>query len=339
MNTNTKTARRAASLLLAGCLAASGASATGYPVLDISNLMSGIERLYATYEEISNTVTQIQNTYTQIERAVKQVQSFDWSNVADAAKKYANSWSDLGDMSAWELLTEKDKVLATKSRLQDLTGSVSDSINVYTNVVNKLDETTVDVNGKKFSPLGLLGVGKHGDGTALSLATNTVAASLQNSKDVVDAFTKEMTPAQKRAVQRRYGIDGDTPVLLEVLDSTIDGDADVVIAAGSDLGQQLANNWGASRRQAEAAMETLAREDESMSEQIQALTLSVQDSNHETNARLDTLIKGYGVELQQKRREKMIEAVKAEQEVENEDASNKDSLHSSSASVEANTAG
>ncbi|MCQ2584512.1 MAG: hypothetical protein MJ185_02885 [Treponema sp.] len=157
-------------------------SATGYPVFDISGWLTALDQLYSQYDMVMNTITTIENQYQQIQQAVERAKSIDWDNISfDGDFDIRNDIKDAN---------KRVNALLTQSR----------------RIKETLTLQSIDCgNGNRYSIADLCGLGENGKNfiTAIEDSGNFMTSTMVNS---IKAITEGLTPKQKEAIWRKYGI-------------------------------------------------------------------------------------------------------------------------------------
>jgi hypothetical protein len=155
------------------------ATAQGYPVLDVANLMQAINTLYATYDQITAAIEQVQNTYQQLQKQIEMVAAMDWNRVGET----------IADMDIYSV----EGILKLRYQIKDVTKLVNANMNLINNVEDTLTKKTIAFGGKKYTFGGLFGFGKSSGETTL----------FDLPKNVADWKAGEPRRYNKFPIQRR----------------------------------------------------------------------------------------------------------------------------------------
>lgn len=151
--------------------------AQGMTVFDPTNWISGLDRLYATYDEIQNSIKRIQQNYEAMQHAIEQAQSLDWENIEwDGDFDFRDELRQAG--------TQINKRLTIMRKAEDC----------FTKKVIKFGK-------QSFSYADLMTEeGWKGMGAAFE-------TSAENSyKNACDAWVGKLTDKQKATIIRKYGV-------------------------------------------------------------------------------------------------------------------------------------
>lgn len=199
--------RKIKAIIVIFALAFTGAKsfATGYPVLDVANLMQSIEAVYQYYQQIQNTIEQVQNTYTQIEQAAQQMASMNW----DDLKSLGDNFSGMGD-NPFEVIT------GVRNSAQDITKAVNKNMNKINALQDSLSKESISFGGMDVSMADLVGAGdpdKNIWGFTKNAWDYTVGTTDENGNKVPGAFDDaiagwegKLTYKQKQKLMKKYGM-------------------------------------------------------------------------------------------------------------------------------------
>lgn len=144
---------------------------------DPTNWISGLDRLYATYDEITNSLKQIEQNYQKMQHAIEEAKSLDWENI---------QWD--GDID-----------------FRDELSQVGSQVNKRLDIIRKAEDCfqkkVIKFGNQKFSYADLMTVeGWKGLG-------NAFATSADNSyKNAMEAWCGKLNDKQKSKIMRKYGI-------------------------------------------------------------------------------------------------------------------------------------
>ncbi|MBQ8678337.1 MAG: hypothetical protein IJ530_01075 [Treponema sp.] len=182
--------RRICALLLAlslvGSYCPTTVFATGYPVFDVSNWLSAIDRLYQMYDMVNNTITQIENQYKQIQHSLEVAKSIDWDNIRfDGDFDIRNDIKD-ANRRVNKLLTQARNIK------QAMTTPSINCGNVKYSIADLCGATSSDMWESRKNMLTAIQDYKY-------YMTNTMKSAVN---DVVEGLNDE----QQKAIWRKYGI-------------------------------------------------------------------------------------------------------------------------------------
>lgn len=265
--------RKMRAAFAAAALAALGggsALATGYPVLDISNLMNAIQQLYATYDEINTAIEQVQNTYQQLQKQIDSVRNMNW----DDLKGSFDNWDDSGGIQGvW------NNIGNFRTNLTNATSAINENMNLINDVKNTLNNKTVTMFGKKYSVGGLFGVGQYGQNNLLNLPASASDYVRETGSEIAAGYAGKLTYKQKEAVMKKWGLDPENYAYVKLVEEQANEGISQLVTKGSDeyytaeLTKAAANN--------EALLGISNAGGESMTAQVQATTgaiLSLKDT-------------------------------------------------------------
>ncbi len=168
--------------------------ASGYPVLDIANLMNAIEQLYSYYQQVQNTIEQVQNTYTQIEQAATQMASLNW----DDLKNLGDNFKNVGE-NPFEVIT------GVRNSAQDITKAVNAQMNKVNNLTDSLTKKSISFGGKDFSVADLCGAGDPKK-NLLGFAENAWSHTVSTYEDTIAGYVGKLDYKDKQKIMRQYGM-------------------------------------------------------------------------------------------------------------------------------------
>lgn len=151
--------------------------AQGMTVFDPTNWLSGLDRLYATYDEIQNSLKRIQQNYERMQHAIQEAQSLDWENI---------EWD--GDFDF-------------RDELKQAGTQVNRRLNIIRKAEDCFQRKTIKFGKQSFSYADLMTEeGWRSMGTAFE-------KSAENSyNQACDAWVGKLTEKQKAKIIRKYGI-------------------------------------------------------------------------------------------------------------------------------------
>lgn len=180
--------------LALGVFAMQNIFASGYPVLDIANLMNAFEELYAYYQQVQNTIEQVQNTYTQIEQAATQMASLNW----DDLKNLGDNFKNVGE-NPFEVIT------GVRNSAQDITKAVNAQMDKVNNLTDSLTKKSISFGGMNFSVADLCGAGDP-EKNLLGFAQNAWDHTVSSSEDMIAGYVGKLDYKQKQKIMRQYGM-------------------------------------------------------------------------------------------------------------------------------------
>lgn len=164
--------------------------AAGYPVFDMENWLSAIDRLYANYDMVKNTISQIENQYKQIQQAVERAKSIDWQNIR---------WD--GDFDI-------------RGEIKDAGKRVNRLLSQAKNIQMAITKPSINCGNAKYSIADLCGF-THPDPenglwesrkNLLTAITDYKTYMTDNVQGAVDDLVKGLNYKQKEAIMRKYGV-------------------------------------------------------------------------------------------------------------------------------------
>ena len=169
-----------------------------FAVLDMANLVNGIEQLYQTYQQITNAIEQVQNTYKQIEQAAQQVMSMDWSNL-----------SNLGDNFAGMAENPFEVITGVRNSAQDIIKEVNRKMNDWNRLSDLLTKDSISFGTGDYkmsvSVADLVGAGDP-DKDANAFMENAWTYISKTGERMAEGYEGKLTPEQKRAIMSQYGM-------------------------------------------------------------------------------------------------------------------------------------
>lgn len=165
-----------------------------FAVLDMANLVNSIEQLYQTYQQITHAIEQVQNTYQQIEQAAKQVMSMDWDNLSNLGENFAGM-----SENPFEVIT------GVRNSTQDIVKEVNKKMNDWNRLSDMLTDETIKFGGMSVSVADLVGAGDP-DKDATSFMDNAWTYVSKTGERMAEGYTGKLTPEQKRAIMKEYGM-------------------------------------------------------------------------------------------------------------------------------------
>lgn len=221
---------------------------SGYPVLDVSNLMENIESVYQYYQQIQNMIEQVQNTYKRIEQAANMVKNLNFDDLKNLGNRFAN----LGD-NPFEVIT------AVHDSAHDITKSVNAKMNRIQNLKNELARKSIKFGNQQVSVADLCGVGEPGK-NGLTFLEGGIEYTKKVAEKNAKAWSDGLSYKQKRAIWRHFGMSPQNFAMTQitkhnletmVTESNIKGTADAIkktmeqdeaeIAASKKLIEEAAN--------------------------------------------------------------------------------------------------
>lgn len=201
--------------------------ATGYPVLDISNLMNAIQQLYATYDQINTAIEQVQNTYQQLENQIKQVESMNWDDLANSFS--AENWSQEGGIKgAWENIGN------FRNNMINATSAINSNMNLLNNVKHTLENKTVTAMGKEYSVAGLFGIGKYGQNNLLNMPASALDYVKNTGEEIAKGYAGKLTYKEKQAIMSKYGLDPENYAYVKLVEEQANSLIGELVAKGSE---------------------------------------------------------------------------------------------------------
>lgn len=197
-------------LLMVG-MAGTPVFTSGYPVLDIANLMNNIEELYQFYQQIQQTIEQVQNTYRQIEQAAQQVQGMNW----DDLKNLGDNFSGMSD-NPFEVIT------GVRNSAQDITAAVNKNMNRVNELRNALQAESISFGGVDFSVADLCGASGKEDKNVFGFALNAWEYTHKKAAEAAKGYAGKLTYDQRRAIMRKYGMSAENYATTEIVQYQLD---------------------------------------------------------------------------------------------------------------------
>ena len=151
--------------------------ATGYPVLDLSNLMENIEGVYQYYIQVQNMIEQVQNTYQRIQQAVKLVQSINFDKLSKVGENFKDAASS---GNPFEMIT------AVHDSAHDITKAVDDELS-------------------KVSMADLCGAGTPGVNIG-TFYQGAIEHTKNTAKKIGRVWSEGLTYKEKRKIWRHFGM-------------------------------------------------------------------------------------------------------------------------------------
>lgn len=144
---------------------------------DPTNWISGLDRLYATYDEITNSLKQIEQNYQKMQHAIEEAKSLDWENI---------QWD--GDFDF-------------RDELRQAGTQVNKRLNIIRKAEDCFQKKTIKFGNQSFSYADLMTVeGWKGLGDAF------VTSADNSYKSAMEAWCNKLTDKQKAHIMRKYGI-------------------------------------------------------------------------------------------------------------------------------------
>lgn len=144
---------------------------------DPTNWISGLDRLYATYDEITNSLKQIEQNYQKMQHAIEEAKSLDWENI---------QWD--GDFDF-------------RDELRQAGTQVNKRLNIIRKAEDCFQKKTIKFGNQSFSYADLMTVeGWKGLGDAF------VTSADNSYKNAMEAWCNKLTDKQKAHIMRKYGI-------------------------------------------------------------------------------------------------------------------------------------
>ncbi|MBR3544311.1 MAG: hypothetical protein IKN82_11555 [Treponema sp.] len=170
--------------------------ATGYPVLDLSNLMENIEGVYQYYIQVQNMIEQVQNTYQRIQQAVKLVQSINFDKLSKVGENFKDAASS---GNPFEMIT------AVHDSAHDITKAVDDELSKVTNLRNQLAAKSITFGGMKVSMADLCGAGTPGVNIG-TFYQGAIEHTKNTAKKIGRVWSEGLTYKEKRKIWRHFGM-------------------------------------------------------------------------------------------------------------------------------------
>ena len=201
--------------------------ATGYPVLDISNLMNAIQQLYATYDQINTAIEQATNTYEQLKHQINNVSSMDWDNLSNSFS--AENWSS-GDSvkGVW------DNIGNFRTNMINATSAINSNLNLLNDVKHTLENKTVTAMGKQYSVAGLFGIGKYGKNNIMNLPASALDYVKEAGKEIAKGYAGKLTYKEKQAIMQKYGLDPENYAYVKLVEEQANDLVTSIFTKGSE---------------------------------------------------------------------------------------------------------
>lgn len=237
--------------------------ATGYPVLDISNLIQSIEQLYAIYDQINATIEQVQNTYKQLENQINSVKSMNWDDLASSFSE--ENWSSEGGLKgAW------DNIGNFRKNMTDATSVINDNMNLINDVKNTLENKTVTAMGKEYTVAGLFGIGKYGKNNLLGMPLDALDYVKEAGEEIAKGYAGELTYREKQAIMDKWGLDPENYAYVKLVEEQANSVINDLIIGGS--GEHIDAQLAKAAKNNEALLALSQNADDSIVAGIQAST-------------------------------------------------------------------
>ncbi len=225
--TKSKTFKVAAVLAVMSFAGCGSVFATGTPVIDISNLMTAIEELYAVYDQINATIEQVQNTYQQLQTQIKNVESMDWDNLANSFS--AENWSEEGGVKgAWENIGN------FKTNMINATSAINSNMNLLNDVKHTLENKTVTAMGKQYSVAGLFGIGQYGENNLMNLPASALDYVKNVGEEIAKGYEGKLTYKEKQAIMKKWGLDPENYAYVKLVEEQVNDGITALCTKGSD---------------------------------------------------------------------------------------------------------
>lgn len=171
-----------------------------WAVLDVANLMNGIEQVYQFYQEIQNTIEQVQNTYKQIDQAAQQMKTINFDDMKDLGKNF-DGMKD----NPFEVIT------GVHNSAQDLTREVNKQMNKVNDLQDALTKESISFGGVKYSMADLCGAttatDKKGNSKNIYGFVNNAWNHTKETADKAAAgYEGKLTYKEKQAIMRHFGM-------------------------------------------------------------------------------------------------------------------------------------
>lgn len=198
-----------------------------YPVIDISNLMNGINQLYSTYDQINAAIEQVQNTYQQLKTQIESVKNINWDDMASSFS--AENWSSAdGIAGAWENIGKLRK------NMKDTTSKLNSNLNRINSVKHTLENKTVTFGGKQYSTAGLFGIGKYGKNTLFDLPMDLWDYTKATASEAAKGYAGKLTYKQKEKIMQQWGLDPENYAMVKLVEEQANNGLTALITNGSD---------------------------------------------------------------------------------------------------------
>lgn len=153
------------------------AQSGGVITFDPTNWISGLDRLYATYDEITNSLKQIEQNYQMMQRAIEEAKSLDWENI---------QWDGNFDF---------------QDELRQVGSQVNKRLDIIRKAENVFTKKTIKFGKQSFSYNDLMSIeGWQNLGDAFDESANN------SYKNAMEAWCNKLTDKQKAKIIRKYGI-------------------------------------------------------------------------------------------------------------------------------------
>lgn len=149
----------------------------GLITFDPTNWISGLNRLYATYDQITNSLKQIEQNYQRMQHAIEEAKSLDWQNI---------QWD--GDIDF-------------RDEIRQVGTQVNKRLDLIRRAEDCFTKKTIKFGKQSFSYNDLMSIeGWNNMGNAFSDSSNN------SYKEAMEAWCGKLTDKQKRKIMRKYGI-------------------------------------------------------------------------------------------------------------------------------------
>jgi conjugal transfer/entry exclusion protein len=178
----------------------SGIFAQGYPVMDITNILTAIQNGYHLYQQLQTNINALRNAYEQLQQAVKSFQALDLSKLD--AKDPLGSWRTI--------MTYANTQANNVKRIEGIMNAKNIKIGNNSWSLTDLYKVNPVKNAKDM----------------FSAGANFVA---------VDPFEKELTVEQKAAFHSRYGMEPGNYLRFNQIREAIRSKAQEAVATLEDI--------------------------------------------------------------------------------------------------------
>lgn len=188
--------------------------AQGYPVIDNANLIQAIDQVYSMHEQVQNTITQIENQYRQIQQAVEKAKSIDWSSI------------------------RFDGDFDIRNDIKDATSRVGAIQQQALNIKSILNKPSFSAGSFRYSIADLCGANENGQNVE-TVAKGLFGYFSENMKNIGKSLVGQLTPTQRRAVRRKYGIPPETIFAINQTTEQIKANTTKAISEATEEAKQM----------------------------------------------------------------------------------------------------
>lgn len=204
-----------------------------FGVIDVANLGYSIEQLYTMYDQVTSAIEQAENSWNQLQTQLETVKNIDWDNLDVSA------FTSTGEGSYWSSfsnLSDKQKVMAGRQQIIDLTTAVNSHIEKLNNVENSFKDTGLTFNGKKYTYGSLLGIADTagGNNTITGLAKSVADYFSDAAEEAAVTWSGNLTYQQRKQIMQKYGMSPESYYKVKLAEEATAGTMTKALIHGSD---------------------------------------------------------------------------------------------------------